>query len=284
MTRVVVLGARGMLGTDIVATAPDEYRVDAYGHSDGDITDTHAIARILTAARPGVVINATAYTQVDRAEQDYDAAAEVNGSAVSRLGTLCADRGVRIVHFSTDYVFRGDARQPYSEGDPADPVNAYGRSKLAGEQALNASGAEPLILRTQWLYGLAGRSFPRTMWERAMRRLATRVVSDQFGRPTYTLDLARATWDLVRQGASGVFHVSNSGTDASWFDVASAVFQTAGAASLLSACTTADYPTPARRPAYSVMSTDKLARAGITLAPWQDALSRYLALLSAETP
>ena len=285
MTRVVIFGARGMLGTDLVDTAPAGAAIHAFGRSEVDVTDSAAIARIIDSVRPDWVLNASAYTQVDRAEADFDRALAVNGTAVGRLGELCASRGTRVVHFSTDYVFRGDATRPYGESDPVDPVNAYGRSKLAGEHALVASGAQALILRTQWLYGRTGRSFPRTMWDRATNGSATRVVADQFGRPTFTVDLAHATWALVRERVTGLYHVANTGDAASWYDVASVVFDAAGASDRLSACTTAEYPTPAVRPAYSVLDTTRLAReTGVALPPWRDALHRFIALLGAERP
>jgi dTDP-4-dehydrorhamnose reductase len=274
---VVVLGAKGMLGTDLVATAPDDVRVDAFGRSELDITDPTAVARVLDKSAPDWVVNASAYTHVDKAETEFDRALAVNAAAVGRLGEVCASRNVRVVHFSTDYVFSGTGSRPYAENDPTDPLNAYGKSKLDGERALAATGVHALVLRTQWLYGVHGKSFPRTMWDRATSRTPTRVVTDQVGRPTYTLDLARATWDLVRRNAKGVYHVANSGESASWFDVASVVFEAAGASGLLSGCTTADYPTAAKRPRYSVLDTTRLAReAGIELRPWRIALAEFL--------
>jgi len=284
VTRVVLLGAKGMLGTDLVATAPDSVQMVPFGRSELDVTDSNAVTRVLDEARPDWVVNASAYTQVDRAETDYATALAVNGTAVTLLGQLCATRHVRLVHFSTDYVFRGDATRPYQEDDPVDPLNAYGRSKLAGEHGLAGSGARSLVLRTQWLYGLGGTSFPRTMWNRALKRSPTRVVDDQRGRPTYTVDLARAVWQLIGHDAHGVYHIASAGEHASWFDVATAVFAAAGVTSLLSACATADYPTAAPRPAYSVMDTSRLAReTGITLPAWRPALEQFLRVLAAES-
>ena len=283
MTHAVLLGARGMLARDLAASAPGDVQVDAFGRSEIDIMDFAAVARVLDDRRPDWVINASAYAQVDRAETDYERALAVNGTAVGTLGELCAARGVRVLHFGTDYIFRGDATAPYRESDAPDPVNAYGRSKLAGEHGLARSGARVLVLRTQWLYGLHGKSFPRTMWERATKAAPTRVVADQVGRPTYTVDLARAVWELIAQDASGTYHVGNAGDAATWFDVADAVFATAGVPALVTPCSTADYPTPARRPAYSVLSTELVAsRHGVTLRPWRDALREFLRRLEAE--
>jgi dTDP-4-dehydrorhamnose reductase len=279
----MILGARGMLATDLAATAPAGVHVEAFSRSELDITDTGSVERVVASVRPDWVLNGSAYTQVDRAEADVERAMEVNGDAVGRLGDVCMRHGAAVGHFSTDYVFSGNATRPYRETDPVDPVNAYGRSKLAGEQALLASGARALVLRTQWLYGVTGKSFPRTMWERARQRMPTRVVADQFGRPTSTIDLARAVWQLVGRDVTGLYHIANTGEPATWFDIASAAFARADALSVLSACSTVDYPTPARRPAYSVMDGAKLLRdTGIALPPWRDALARFLEILAGQ--
>lgn len=283
MTRVVLIGARGMLATDLRATAPPDVQVEAFTETELDLTNGDAVSRALDEIKPDWVVNAAAYTRVDRAEDDYDAALAVNGTAVGQLGQLCASRDIRVVHFSTDYVFPGDATRPYRETDAVAPINAYGRTKLAGERGLLASGAPALILRTQWLFGLVGNSFPRTMWERALKRLPTRVVADQVGRPTSTLDLAHAVWELTRQNVRGIYHIANGGDPATWFDVALVVFRAAGADDLLAPCTSAEYPTPAARPAFSVLETTRLALdTGVILPPWRDALARFLDQLAAE--
>jgi dTDP-4-dehydrorhamnose reductase len=242
--RAMILGAGGMLGHDLV--------------------------------RPTVILNAAAYTAVDRAESEAELAFRVNGAAVGELGRIAARAGVRVVHFSTDYVFDGKASNPYQEQSPTDPVNTYGASKLAGERALRESGADWLILRTQWLFGVHGRSFPRTMWERAVAGLATSVVQDQTGSPTYTKDLARATWALIARGASNLFHVTNAG-QATWFDFALHVFSRVGRPHLLAPCTTEQYPTPARRPHYSVLDTGRLRHElGAPLPDWRCAVDDLL--------
>jgi dTDP-4-dehydrorhamnose reductase len=277
--RVLLLGAGGMLGHDLLATAPDGVDVVPLARRDLDITDYGGVERAVRDVRPDVIVNAAAYTGVDRAEAEPELAMRVNGEAVGELGRVAKAAGARMVHFSSDYVFDGTAERPYREDDPPHPVNAYGASKLAGETALRASGTEALIIRTQWLFGAHGRSFPRTMWERAARREPTRVVNDQFGRPTYTLDLATATWQLVGSGEGGLVHVANGGV-ASWFQVAREVFRHAGCSDLVQPCTTAEYPTPARRPRYSVLDTAAFERGiGAALPHWCDAVARFLAQL-----
>jgi dTDP-4-dehydrorhamnose reductase len=273
----LILGAAGMLGTDLCGAVPPGVTVTGLDVGDVDITDRTQVASALDATRPDWVINAAAYTAVDRAETEPAVAESVNALGPRFVAEEAARRRIAVAHFSTDYVFPGTSEVPYRESDPVAPVNTYGESKWRGEGAVRASGAHALILRTQWLFGRAGKSFPRIMWERASARLPTRVVNDQRGRPTYTRDLATATWRLIERRTSGTVHVTNGGADATWYDVAREVFGRAGAESMLSPCSTADYRTPARRPAYSVLRTERLERLlGAPLPDWRDALRRFL--------
>ena len=282
--RALLLGSRGMLGADLVASAPADIELHPRDRTALDIRDSTAVAAQLDLVQPDVVINATGFTAVDRAEHAREEAFAVNAVSVGDLGRMCMEREVRVVHFSTDYVFDGATAGAYSEDDPVAPLNVYGQSKLAGERALLASGASFLIIRTQWLFGVNGASFPRTMWGRARDRQPTRVVSDQRGRPTYTVDLARATWALVVRQLSGMYHAANSG-EASWYEVAWRVFDSVGAAELLSPCSSREFRRPATRPMRSVLSTSKLERAlGVALPEWTDSLSEFLGQLkSAES-
>jgi dTDP-4-dehydrorhamnose reductase len=283
--RALIFGAAGMLGTDLCATAPAGVELTMLDVGDADITDRKQVARALREARPDWVLNAAAYTAVDRAEAEHALAKAVNGVAPGHIAEESAQRGIAVVHFSTDYVFAGTAAAPYREDDPVAPANAYGASKLHGEQAVLSSGAHALVLRTQWLFGRAGKSFPRTMWERANARLSTRVVHDQVGRPTYTRDLAVATWRLVERRASGIVHVTNGGDATTWFELAREVFARARAEELVSPCTTDEYHTAARRPGYSVLSTDRME--GMlegALPDWRDALARFLDEVGAAPP
>jgi len=282
--KVLLLGAGGMLAHDLLATAPGDVTVLGRTYDELDVTDAPALERALDDLRPDVVVNAAAYTAVDRAETERELAFRVNGEAVGTLGTLAAARGVRVVHFSTDYVFAGDGTAPYGVAHPTAPLNAYGESKLAGETALLESGARAIVVRTQWLFGRHGHSFPRTMLGRAVRGQPTRVVADQTGSPTYSVDLARATWTLLAADGVGLFHVANAGAT-TWHELARRVFAAAGRPELLSPCTTADYPTPARRPSYSVLDTSRYEElAGAPLPSWEDAVDRFLADLRAHEP
>jgi dTDP-4-dehydrorhamnose reductase len=272
----MVLGAGGMLGHDLVATAPADAVLTPLTRAQLDITDREALEERIRNTRPDVIINAAAYTAVDRAETESELAFRVNGEAVGNLGRCAAALGVAVVHFSTDYVFDGTEETPCHEEAPTNPVNKYGGSKLAGERALIEVAGAHLIIRTQWLFGYHGSCFPRTMWERAQAKMPTRVVSDQIGRPTYTVHLADAVWSLTRRSAMGVFHVASSGR-ASWFEVASRVFAAAGVSELVSPCSSQEFPTPARRPRFSVLATEKFqSLTGMQLPDWTLALDQFL--------
>jgi dTDP-4-dehydrorhamnose reductase len=274
--RALVLGAAGMLGHDLVATVPRGVTLLPFPRARLDITDPRAVAAAVVELQPDVVVNAAAYTAVDRAESEPDLAFRVNDAAVGELGRIAHAAAARVIHFSTDYVFDGTSSEPYTEESPTNPVNVYGASKLAGEAALAESGASCLIVRTQWLFGANGRCFPRTMRDRAMARSSSRVVSDQFGRPTYSVDLARATWTLIGQELAGVMHVANAGV-ATWYDVARRVYAACGAAELVQPCATTQFPTPARRPPRAVLDTARAEQAlGGRLPAWEDAIDRFL--------
>jgi dTDP-4-dehydrorhamnose reductase len=279
--RVLITGANGMVAHALLETAPSNVERFARSHAELDVTDADAISRELAATKPSVIINTAAYTAVDRAESDADSAERVNGVAAGLLGAAAARIGAKVVHYSTDHVFDGKAVTPYTEDARTNPLNAYGRSKLHGEQALYASGANHVILRTQWLFGDAGRSFPDTMWTRARAGLQTRVVDDQRGAPTFTGDLARATWSLLDQ--DGVIHVTSSGV-ATWFEVAQRIFAAAGRSELLMPCSTNEYPVAARRPPNAVLDATRLRSLGIVMPQWTDAIDGFIARRMAAEP
>ena len=284
--RVLLLGANGMLARDLIREAPGGHDIVGRDIDDFDITDPDAVDDAVREIRPDLIVNAAAYTNVDGAESESDLAFAVNGDALGFIGNAAKALGVPVIHYSTDYVFDGSSREPYGEDESTSPMGVYGASKLQGEQRLAESGAASLIIRTQWLFGIAGPSFPRTMWKRATSGEATRVVDDQTGRPTYTVDLARATWGSLGQpeaiwgnpGQLGaeIVHIANGGT-ATWYDVAKRVFEAAGRPELLEPCSSAEYPTPARRPAWSVLGTEKYEQiVGEPLPAWEHAIDRFL--------
>jgi len=272
MTRYLVAGAAGMLGRDVRA-ALDGRDVRALGRSELDITDPAAVAGAVRDV--DVVINAAAYTAVDAAEEHEDDAYAINATGAANLARAAADAGARFVQVSTDYVFRGDATTPYPEDAPLDPLGAYGRTKAAGERLVREAHPGAHIVRTAWLYGEHGSSFPRTMLRLAAERETVSVVTDQVGQPTWTADLAGAIVALLDAGApAGVYHGTNSGR-ASWFDFARATFELAGFdPERVLPTDSASFVRPAPRPSYSVLGHDAWRRVGLhEPRGWQDALA-----------
>ncbi|MDQ1547638.1 MAG: dTDP-4-dehydrorhamnose reductase [Actinomycetota bacterium] len=272
MTSFLITGAAGMLGTDLVA-ALDGRNVVALGRAELDVTDLDAVRAAV--AGHSVVINTAAYTRVDDAESDEAAALAVNGTGAGNLAIATAEAGARLIQYSTDYVFDGSATTPYSEDTAIHPVTAYGRTKAAGERlALAANPAGTYILRTAWLYGRHGSNFASTMLRLAGEHSTVSVITDQVGQPTWTADLAAQTVALLDADAPvGIYHATNSG-QASWFEFAKAIFETAGLdASRVLPTDSSVFVRPAPRPAYSVLGHDRWAAAGLRpMRPWQDAL------------
>lgn len=269
----VVLGAGGMLARALEAEVPG---ARALRQEECDITDPEAVARAIV---PGVTVvyNAAADTRVDAAESD-PAHLAVNDAAVGTVAARCREVGALLVHVSTDYVFGGNGTRPYRETDPVDPVNAYGRGKLAGERRALESGADLLVVRTSWLFGAGGPSFPEAILRQAEAgSTELKVVADQTGRPTATPDLARAMRLLVEKGARGVVHFANAG-ETTWFELAREVLAAAGHAGLLvRPCGSAEFPRPARRPAYSVLDTALYERTvGERPRPWRAAVADFV--------
>ena len=260
---VLVTGASGQLGRALLAARPAATRVIACTRSDLDITDASAVAARLDRDAPQVLINAAAYTAVDRAETDRDAAFAANATAPAILAAACAMRGIRLLHVSTDFVFGGDHGTPYAPDATPRPLGVYGRSKLAGEEAVLASDAPTLIVRTGWVYSEGPGNFLATMLRLHRERDELTVVADQVGTPTAASTLAACLWaGAARPGLAGIYHVSDAGV-CSWYDFAVAIGEEAAALGLLERparvrpIRTVDYPTAATRPAYSVL--DKTA-------------------------
>jgi dTDP-4-dehydrorhamnose reductase len=272
---ILVVGANGMLGRDMMALLGDRGRgVDIDGI---DITSLESTERVLTAVRPSVVINCAAYTDVDGCESNKETAMQVNGEGVAHLAMATRTIGARLVQVSTDYVFDGGKGTPYLEDDAPHPLNVYGESKLAGE--MNAVlNPDHLIVRTQWLYGLHGKNFVETMLRLGSERDEIPVVDDQIGSPTWTVDLVHAILALVEKGCQGVYHAANEGY-CSWNGFARAIFQEAGMSVAVSAMTTEQLNRPAQRPLHSPLDCGKLAHdSGFRPQPWRDALRSYLKL------
>ncbi|ROS53020.1 dTDP-4-dehydrorhamnose reductase [Frigoribacterium sp. PhB24] len=272
-TKYLVTGARGMLGTDLLEALFGR-DVTVLGRADLDVTDRDAV--LAAVQGHDVVINAAAYTAVDAAESDEEAALAVNGTAAGLLAEATASVGAKLVQVSTDYVFDGDATEPYPEDAPIAPVSAYGRTKAEGERlALAANPAGTYVVRTAWLYGAHGGNFAKTMVKLAASHDTVKVVDDQLGQPTWTADLATQIVALLDSDApAGVYHGTNSGS-ASWFEFAQAVFEEAGLdAARVEPTDSSSFVRPAPRPSYSVLGHDAWGRAGLVpMRPWREALA-----------
>ena len=239
-----------------------------------NITDPASVREHVTAST-GVVINCCAYTDVDGAEAHEDEATAVNGTGVGGLADACRDAGAMLVHYSTDYVFNGHAAEPYRADAPLEPVNAYGRSKAVGEQLIRASGCEHLILRTSWLYAPWGKNFVRTIANAAKQRDELKVVDDQRGRPTSCEHLAAVSMQLIEANARGTYHVTDGG-ECTWYGFAAAIAEHANPACVVRPCTSDQYPTPAKRPGYSVLDLSKTQALVGDLPVWQDNLNAVM--------
>jgi dTDP-4-dehydrorhamnose reductase len=293
MTRWLVTGAAGMLGRDLTAllSARNE-EFTALARADLDLTDAEAVTAAVASVKPDVVVNCAAWTAVDAAEEHEAQALAVNGRGAGNLAAACGGAGAVLVHLSTDYVFDGRAHAPYAEDAPTAPAGAYGRTKLAGEQAVRAALPDAsYIVRTAWLYGAHGKNFVKTMLRLAGNGTAPGVVADQHGQPTWTADVAAQVYTLIDKSAPpGTYHATSSG-QTTWFAFAEEIFnlfqsqgrdqgqgQTEDSERVRltpRAITTADYPTPAKRPAYSVLGHDAWHAAGIApISDWKDALHR----------
>jgi dTDP-4-dehydrorhamnose reductase len=288
--RILLTGATGQVGHALAPLLARLGHLTRATRADLDLADPTNVARKVTAWAPDIIVNAAAFTAVDAAEQDRELAFRVNADAPGIIARTAAARGALLVHFSTDYVFSGTGRRPYREDDPTGPCNAYGASKLAGEEAIRASGARHLILRTAWVYGAYGQNFARTMLRLARERETLRVVADQRGAPTWAGRLAATTAQLLQHAAppSGTYHLTNAG-ETTWYDFAVALLAADPArheqrCRAVEPITTADYPTPARRPPYSVLDTSLIQRTfGITLPDWRDDVPRALSPGSSAT-
>jgi dTDP-4-dehydrorhamnose reductase len=288
---ILLLGANGQLGRELLRLLAAEQNLHVTSrqanipgarHHQLDLNDAQALQALLEHLRPGLIINASAYTAVDRAESETDLAHRLNAGVPQQLAEYAFAQQAKLLHFSTDYVFSGEAiGRAWREDDEPEPLGAYGESKRAGELAIQASGCAHLILRTAWVYGLYGHNFLRTMLRLGRERDQLKVVDDQIGAPTWARDLAQLGWLANCHGLEGVYHLTNAG-QTSWHGFASEIFAQAEALGLLTAPQVApipssEFPTPAKRPAWSVLDISRLQRdLIITMPSWQASLRRCL--------
>ncbi len=278
--QAVVVGAAGMLGR-AMAPALRGIGVQAAGLdlAEIDITSEKSVA---AGIGEGVrlVVNCAAYTDVDRAESDEAAAMAVNAQGPANLAARCGQIGALLVHFSTDYVFDGRSARPYRPDEPRRPLGAYGRSKAAGEERIETSGCEHLMIRTSWMYAPWGKNFVRTIAKLAAEKPQLRVVNDQRGRPTSAERLARTTAALIGADARGVFHATDGG-ECTWFEFAREIVRLAGASCRVEPCSTAEFPRPAPRPAYSVLDLTATESLVGPMTPWERALEESMTRMEA---
>ena len=279
--RVLVTGGRGMLAQAMARVlAGRGIAATVLSRQECDILNASSLAQLFERLQPTLVINCAAYTKVDQAEKEPDVANATNGLGPGILAELCGRHQSTLVHFSTDYVFDGTLRRPLRPDDPVGAHSAYGKSKLLGEQEIQRHRPPRwLIARTAWLYGVGGPNFVQTMVKAAQTGKPLKVVNDQVGSPTYTIDLAEATLELLDRGASGIWHVSNAG-QTTWFEFAGAIFQEWGLSPDLQATTSADWkatrPDSATRPAYSVFDVTRLETLlGRPMRSWREALKAF---------
>jgi dTDP-4-dehydrorhamnose reductase len=278
--KILIFGADGMLGTDLVKTFSDDYEVIQSLEKDLDITSRKAVEDRILALKPAWVINSAAYTDVDGAETNREKAFAVNSTGVENIALACTKAKAKLIHFSTDYVFDGTKKEPYTETDPTNPINVYGASKLEGEKKVQKATKEYYILRTQWLYGKNGKNFVYTVLKLFSERDELRIVNDQIGSPTYTVDLAKATREFIEVTPPfGIYNVSNSG-HCSWYDFALEIaLKIKKTGVKITPVSSEEFPRPAKRPKNSRLDRNKFEKVHITpMRRWESALRGYISL------
>lgn len=276
--KVLVTGVKGQLGYDVVR------ELEKRGHTavgvdidEMDITDAAAVERVLTETQPEAVIHCSAFTAVDRAEDETELCRRVNVEGTKNIAKICKKLDCKMLYLSTDYIFSGDGERPWEPDDEASPLNAYGQSKYDGELALKKYVEKYFIVRISWVFGINGNNFIKTMLRLGRENGAVKVVDDQIGSPTYTYDLSRLLVDMIESGRYGAYHATNEGI-CSWYEFAKEIFRAAGMNDVsVTPVKSGEFPVKAKRPKNSRMSKEKLVANGFTLLPaWQDAVARYM--------
>ncbi len=279
--KILVTGVKGQLGHDVVNELTKR-GIEAVGVDieEMDITDPVSVDRVIKEAAPDAVIHCAAYTAVDAAEENEELCRKVNADGPQNIANVCKELDIKMIQISTDYVFGGEGTHFWKPEDACEPQSVYGRTKYQGELAVRNTLEKYFIVRIAWVFGINGKNFVKTMLNLAKTHDTIRVVNDQFGSPTYTYDLARLLADMVVTEKYGVYHATNEGI-CSWYEFACAIFQEAGLSVNVVPVTTAEYAAKAKRPANSRMDNNKLTENGFEKLPaWQDALARYVALLT----
>ncbi|HUC83360.1 MAG TPA: dTDP-4-dehydrorhamnose reductase [Flavisolibacter sp.] len=283
--KILVTGSNGQLGSELQELAPanPSFEFVFLTRAEMPLNDSTVIRETILANQPAFVINCAAYTAVDKAESEREEAFQINALAVEAMAKACAEIGAKFIHVSTDYVFDGTRKELLKEDDAVAPINVYGESKLAGEEKALAVNPEAVIIRTSWVYSYYGKNFVKTMMRLMAEKDSINVVNDQSGSPTYAADLAKAILQILSspQWHPGIFHFSNEGV-ITWFDFAKEIGAQLQTACDVQPATTDNFPTPAKRPAYSAMDKSKIQQLyGVELKPWKESLQQCLAKLKA---
>jgi dTDP-4-dehydrorhamnose reductase len=280
---ILVTGSNGQLGKELQQLADDypQYRFVFASRDDLKLEVFGLVENFFIATKPQYCINCAAYTAVDKAESEEDLAMLVNGEAVGNLAEICKKYQTKFIHISTDYVFDGESETPYKEDDTTGPINTYGRSKLLGEQLCMKENAEAIIIRTAWVYSSFGNNFVKTMMRLMNERNEINVVADQVGSPTYAADLAKAMLNIISSGKweAGIYHYSNEGR-ISWHEFALTIKEITGSKAIVHPIETAQYPTPAKRPHYSLLNKAKIKSIySVKVPEWKESLQTCIAKL-----
>lgn len=283
--KILVTGGNGQLGNELrdLASLYPQYEFVFTDLPELSITDKDVVENFFKEVRPAYLINCAAYTAVDKAESEKEINDLINGTAVGILANVCKNYGAKFIHISTDYVFDGNASSPLKETDEVDPVNAYGASKLLGEKLATQNDPDCIIIRTAWVYSFHGKNFVKTMMRLMNEKESIGVVSDQVGSPTYAADLAEAIMQIISSGKwqAGIYNYSNEGV-ISWFDFANEIKKLIGSSCAVNALTTEQFPTPAKRPKYSVLDKTKIQQTfSIQLKDWKESLKHCIDKLNA---
>lgn len=276
--KVLVTGVKGQLGYDVVRELQKRgHEAVGVDIDEMDITDAAAVERVMTEVQPDAVIHCSAYTAVDRAEEDIEICRRVNVDGTENIAQICKKLNCKMLYLSTDYIFSGDGERPWEPDDEASPLNAYGQSKYDGELVLKKYVEKYFIVRISWVFGINGNNFIKTMLRLGRENGAVKVVDDQIGSPTYTYDLARLLVDMIESDRYGAYHATNEGI-CSWYEFAKEIFRAAGMDNVsVTPVKSGEFPVKAKRPKNSRMSKEKLVANGFSLLPaWQDAVARYI--------
>ncbi len=274
--KVLVTGITGQLGYDLCRIMKGKEEVIGVSRKNFDLIDTKKTYNFIKNTKPDVVIHCAAYTKVDECEKNADLAFKINSVGTANIASACNDIGAKMVYISTDYVFDGEKGEPYLEFDQPNPINVYGKSKLAGENLVKEIVNKHFIVRTSWLYGENGNNFVRTILKLAEEKKMLRIVNDQFGTPTYTKDLAEAIYNLIKSNYYGTYHISNNG-QTTWFYYAKTILELMCISVKIEPIYSEDYPSPAKRPKFSVLRNFMLeSRLGIKMRCWENALEDFI--------